>query len=308
MRKASALMAPVALGGLILIGLVCVAFAGADQSGGVKPVPAASAIGAPASAPRRIVSMNPCVDAVLMDIAAPHQVAAISHYSHDPRASSIPMAQAMRYPAVSDEAEDIIAANPDLVIAGPHVAPQTILALQRVGVALMRVPVPQSLRENAAQITTIAARIGRVRAGERLNQRINAAVNAATISGVRPIPALIWQSSGLVPGTGTLADELLNRAGFHNVSADLGLTQWDQLPLEDLLMHPPKVLFAGIANMQTGNGDANRMLGHPALRMGAKQIHIVDYPSSLLYCGGPVIIRAAAHLSRERSKMMGTGT
>ena len=44
---------------------------------------------------RRIVSTNPCVDAILMQVADPADIVAISHYSHDPRASSIAIAQAL---------------------------------------------------------------------------------------------------------------------------------------------------------------------------------------------------------------------
>jgi iron complex transport system substrate-binding protein len=249
--------------------------------------------------PRRIVSMNPCIDAVLMEIADPAQVAAISHYSHDPRATSIPIARARRYPAVSGAAEDVIGANPDLVIAGPHVAIQTIAALRRLGIPLMQLDVPESVAENKAQIAEIAARIGRRREGEALNARIDAAMAASRWNGA-PVPALIWQGSGLVPGKGTLADELLSHSGFHNVSADMGLRKWDVLPLEGLLTHPPAVLLAGHANMGAGNGDANRMIGHPTLAKASRQIRIANYPSNLLHCGGPIIVRSLARLAAER--------
>lgn len=280
-----------------LIGLTFAGSASSDHSG--RNVSATTGI------PRRIVSMNPCVDAVLVEIAGDHQIAAISHYSHDPRATSLPLAQAQKYPAVYDEAEDIIAARPDLVIAGPHVARPTLAALTRIGIPVMEVPVPQSVAENEAQITQIAARIGRRAAGAALNRRIEHALDVAVRHDNRRIPALIWQSSGLVPGRGTLVDDLLNRTGFHNISTDMGLAQWDQISLEALLAHPPTVLFTGIANMEVGQSDANRMLTHPALRMAAAHMHVADYPSSLLHCGGPVIIRALGRLTSVRAQILG---
>lgn len=249
--------------------------------------------------PRRIVSMNPCVDAVLMEIADPAQIAAISHYSQDPRATSIPIERALRYPAVSGSAEDVIGAVPDLVIAGPHVSIQTIAALRRLGIPLMQLTVPESVAENKAQIAEIAARIGRKQAGDALNARIDAAL-ASSRWNAAPISALIWQGSGLVPGKGTLADELLTHTGFHNMSADMGLKKWDILPLEGLLTDPPAVLLAGRADMGAGNGDANRMLGHPARLKAGNQIKIAQYPSNLLHCGGPVIIRSVERLAAVR--------
>jgi iron complex transport system substrate-binding protein len=250
----------------------------------------------------RIVSMNPCVDAILMEIAGPKQIAAISHYSQDPRATSIPLQRAMAYPAVSDAAEDVIAAKPDLVIAGPHVAIQTIAALKRLHIPLMQVPVPDSVAQSKQQISDIAARIGRRAKGNALNARIDAALADAAAQ-TPPITALIWQGSGLVPGKGTLANELLRRSGFHNISMDLGLKQWDILPLEGLLSAPPAVVLAGRANMGAGDGDTNRMLSHPALKRAGSRIFVAQYPSSLLHCGGPVIIQSVARLSKIRRSL-----
>ncbi len=249
--------------------------------------------------PQRIVSMNPCVDAVLMEIADPAQIAAISHYSQDPRATSIPLEQAMRYRAVPSSAEDVVSEKPDLVIAGPHASLQTVAALQRLGIPLMQLTVPESVTENKAQITEIAERIGRRNAGAALNARIDAAISAARWQGA-PIPALIWQGSGLVPGKGTLADELMSRTGFRNISRDMGLKKWDILPLEGLLTDPPAVLLAGQADMGAGSGDGNRMLSHPALVKAGRRIKIAQFPSNLLHCGGPVIIRSVERLAAVR--------
>lgn len=259
-------------------------------------------IAEPDGPPQRIVSMNPCIDAVLKDIAQPGQIAAISAYSQDARATSVPLSWAMRYPATNGSAEDVITARPDLVIAGPHVSVQTIAALKRLGIALMQVTVPETVAQNKAQITEIAARIWRDEAGRALNMRIDAAmVQSRWAHGA--VPALIWQGSGLVPGKGTLADELLTHTGFRNVSPESGLKKWDILPLEGLFLNPPKVLLAGRADMGSAEGDANRMLSHPALRQAGRHFRIADYPSNLLHCGGPVILRSLARLAEVRGEL-----
>ena len=48
----------------------------------------------------RIVSLNPCTDAILAKVA-PDKLVGVSHYSHDPSAASMPVAQARRWPANS---------------------------------------------------------------------------------------------------------------------------------------------------------------------------------------------------------------
>ncbi len=252
--------------------------------------------------PQRIVSMNPCIDAVLKEVAAPQQIAAISSYSHDPRATSVPMGWALRYPATNGSAEDVIAARPDLVITGPHVSIQTIAALKRLGIPLLQVTVPETIAENKAQIAEIAVRIGQPNAGQALNSRIDAALAQSRWTGPAAT-ALIWQGSGLVPGKGTLADELLTRTGFRNLSPQAGLRKWDILPLEGMIMDAPRVLLAGRADMGAGDGDANRMLAHPVLKKAGRHFRIADYPSDLLHCGGPVILRSLARLASVRREL-----
>lgn len=243
----------------------------------------------------RVVSINPCVDAVLMQVAEPAQIAAISHYSQDPRATSIPLDQARRFAVTSGTAEEVVALAPDIVIAGSHVAPSTISALHRMNIPLIQIGVPESIDESNAQVRTIAAAIRQPARGEALVARIDDAVRAASASRAAPPGALIWQGGGLVPGDGTLASELLRVTGFRNLSADYGLKQWDVLPLEYMVAKPPQVLLSVGAHDRS-----DRMLGHPVLAGLKHQIAVRRYPERLLHCGGPTIIDAVGHLAQIR--------
>ena len=244
----------------------------------------------------RIVSLNPCVDAVLIAVADPAQIAGISHYSQDPEATSIPLELARRFKATSGTAEEVVALAPDLVITGAHVAPSTINALRRLNVRMLKLPVPETIAQSNAQIRTIAAAIGHPAAGALLIARIDAAVAAAAPPPGPPVPALIWQGGGLVPGSGTLADELLRRTGFRNLSATYGLKKWDVLPLEYLVDRPPAVLLS----VTKSRGQRDRMLSHPAVAALAGRIAVRPYPFRLLQCAGPTIITAVTRLAAIR--------
>ena len=53
--------------------------------------------------------LNPCTDAILAEVAAPGQLLAISHYSKDPRASSMEAAVAARFAATGGTVEEVLA-------------------------------------------------------------------------------------------------------------------------------------------------------------------------------------------------------
>ncbi len=245
--------------------------------------------GAAAAAPQRIVSMNPCADAILAEVAAPRQIAGISHWSQDPRGTSMDLALARRFPRHFGTAEEVLRLAPDLVIAGAHTPGATRAALARLGVPVLLVGVPGSVAESKAEVRAIATAVGRPEAGEALVARIDRAIAAARHTGP-PVPAVLRTPAGVVPGEGTLAGELMGLAGFRNAAAELGLSQWDILPVERLLLGPPVVLLA----------DPSAAL-HPAL--GRARMPVVPFDMQLLNCGGPVIIRAAAALADARAKL-----
>ena len=258
----------------------------------IAAIPLASAAPAPARLPR-IVSINPCIDAVLRYVADAGQIAGISHYSQDARASSVPLAWSRRFRATSGTAEEVVALHPDNVLSGPPVEPATIAALRRMRIRLRQFPVAESIAESAAQVRAIGAIAGQPARGASLAARIEAA--ARPVGGAR-VPALIWQGGGLVPGAGTLSDELLGRAGFRNMSAAYGLKKWDVLPMEYLIARPPRVLLSTGAS---ASGE-DRLMSHRAIRRLAARIAVAPYATRLMNCGGPTIIDAMARLAEVR--------
>ncbi len=258
--------------------------------GACSPAPAREAGAGPA-----IVSLNPCTDAILAEVADPGQILAISTYSHDPASSSMDLATARRFPAVSGTVEEVAALKPDLVIGSTFTAPASVAALAGLGLPLERFGMAATVDESIAQVRRIAALAGHTERGEALVARIEAALAGNAAPPGAPVAALVWQSGGIVPGEGTLIVDLLHRTGFANAAAARGLGQADVLPLEQLLAAPPALILAA----GNGAGEDERMLGHPALAvLGGVRREPLD--PSLLWCGGPTIIRAAERLGTVR--------
>lgn len=240
----------------------------------------------PVIPPGKIVSNNPCIDAVLAEIADPASIGAVSRYSHDAESGSAPTGWARRFPAVGSDAEELILARPRLVLSGNYASSATDKALKAAGIPVKGFGVPVSLAESRDQIAAIAADIGREAEGRALVARIDEATRPTRDGRT----AIIWTSGGFVAGRGTVQDEMLARAGFRNASAAYGLKQWDILPLETLVRRPPDLIFTPVA----APGDDGRALElrHRVLKHLAGRTRIVPFPDKFLNCTGPSVIDA----------------
>jgi iron complex transport system substrate-binding protein len=243
-----------------------------------------------------VVSLNPCTDAILPEVADPQQIMALSAYSSNPASSSMDSGLARRFSATYGTVEELVALQPDLVVSGNFTAPATRAALASLGLRLEEVPVASTVAESEAQIRRLAMLTGHPERGEALIARIEAALAAAAPPPDAPaLPAVVWESGGIVAGHDTLIAELLRRTGFADFAAAKGLRQADVLPLERVLADPPRViLVAGNRHAQE-----DRLLTHPALA-ALRDTRRAPFNPALLWCGGPTIIPAAARLKAVR--------
>ena len=255
------------------------------------------------AAPRRVVSIGQCLDVVLTQVADRGQIAALSHFSRDPETSTI-AGLARTLPYTHGSAEEVLALEPDLVIASRRSGLQTRAALKMMGVRVKEFGVPESVEASLKQVRDVAKLVGRSAFGEKVVAQIERALaEAAPPPGHRPIKALIYEGKGLAAGRGTLVDEMMTLCGFENVAGRYGLKKWGSVPLEMVLADPPEVLLAGEAFQGAPNW-ADRIIRHPALRSLELNTFRAAFHQRLLYCGGPVLIQTAAALKKAREETL----
>ncbi|MDG2534973.1 ABC transporter substrate-binding protein [Sphingomonas sp. HITSZ_GF] len=245
-----------------------------------------------------IVSTNPCADAMLVELVPRDRIAAISHYSQDPGATSIPLDLASRFRGTRGTAEEVVAMRPDLVIASSFTAPATRAAYARAGLRTLYLDSPLTIEASKAQVTELAAALGVPEKGRAMNARIDRAVAAAAASGP-PVPALVWIGGNMVSGEGNLLDEMLRRAGFSNQAAHYGLQFTGTLPAERIVADPPRVMLVPDGQ---GRDSASRAaeLRRRALAHARGRVSEAAFPRSLVNCGGPVIAGAMTRLAQIR--------
>lgn len=249
--------------------------------------------------PMHIVSLNPCIDIILVELVPRARIAAISHYSLDPYRSTI-AALARTLPVTYETAEEVVALKPDLVLAGRHSAIATRNALRRVGIRFELFDVPESVAASLEQIRRIAALLGRRQQGELLIARIERSLHAARpAADYAPFTAIIYEPGGLTAGSATVTNELMTIVGLRNAALRHGVRTHRPLSLELLVSAPPQILLVG----ETSTGaptQAERVVQHRVLRALQTRMRREIFPARLLYCAGPAMIEAVDTLVTAR--------
>lgn len=271
------------------------------------PVPSRAATAAAATAavsppPERIVSLNLCTDQILLDLVPRARIRALSHLAADPSVSAA-AAAAAGLRATRGDAEDVLALDPDLVVAGAWSTPAAVQLLERLGRRVVKVGSPVDLDGVRRLVRDLAETLGVPERGAEVLRTFNRRIGAIPPPpGQHRLTALVYQVNGIASGTGSLADAVLRAAGFDNHAAELGLGAGGALPLEQLVASPPDLLVL------SGTADEYRTavaatLRHPALVRLEAQVPTIVVPWRLWLCGTPHVAEAVELLAVKRQQM-----
>jgi iron complex transport system substrate-binding protein len=249
-----------------------------------------------AAAPLRIASINMCADQLLQTLADPEQIVGLGPYSRDASLSWL-AEDAQRYRRLTGEAEDIIALNPDLVLAGKYGKKATRDLLQDQGVKIADFDVPRSIDEVKAQVRRVGDIVGHPERASALNAKIDAsAARARAAASQEHVKVLAVARRGWVAGTGGLLSSLLATVGLTNSAGELGLKGGGFVSLETIIAAKPDlILVAEAAPNAEDQGKA--LLLHPALDRNYPPERRIVLPEQLTICGGPMLPAALDRLS-----------
>lgn len=248
-----------------------------------------------AAPPQRVMSLNLCADQLLLALLPPQRIASLTWLSRsegDPQ--WLPLARQL--PANHGTAEEVLAALPDLVIAGAYTTSATRRLLARTQTPLLLLQPVQDWDGIRAVTREVAAAVGAVARGEQLLAEMDATLAAlAATRPADPVRVIGWSGGTDVPGRDTLFDAILTAAGGVNIGASVsGRSGFD---LEQMLALRPEVLMRGAAYAAT-----------PTLRNDAAQHRVVRrlyggaqlrYPEALYGCGVPQSAQAAVQLRMQ---------
>ena len=256
------------------------------------------------AAPVRIASINMCTDQLLLALADPEEIAGLGPYSRDPHLSFLAR-QAIQYPRLSGEAEDLLALAPSVVLAGRYGKKPTRDLLRKHGVATEEFDVPHSIEDVKGQIRRVGDLVGHPERAKALIDRIDrSAERARAATSIWRARVLAVSRRGWIAGSDSLLSSLLATVGLANSATELGLASGGFAPLETIITSQPDLLLVAEA-APTAEDQGKALLLHPALdRLYPPERRLV-ISEQLTICGGPMlpaaldsIAEAIAHIRR----------
>jgi iron complex transport system substrate-binding protein len=250
--------------------------------------------------PRRIVSLNVCVDQLLLLMVAPGRIASLTQHATDPDFSNLARA-AEGFPQNHGRAEEVVPLDPDLVIGGEYTTPETIGLLRRLGyrVAVMRLANSLAdVRANMLWFGTLVGETAKAEAMVRALDRRLAAVAAKIPKGPRPVLAF-YDTGGYTAAPGTLADDVIRAAGFDNLAGRLGLGIGGRLNLETLAMQHVDALIT-VDTTGTASARTMEIVHHPVIARIAAEVPHAAIPGRLWVCETPFVADAVERIAALR--------
>ncbi len=255
--------------------------------------------GVPPAAPQRVVSQTVGTDDLLLALAAPGQIAALSHLAQDERYSPS-FREARKHPHLANsDAEAVLRFRPDLVIATSYTEAEVLNLLRRAKVNLLILERYETLQDLYANARRIGKALGREARAEELIRQWQARVEALRVKlqGVKPVRVLAVGLYPFTAGAGTTFQDLCEHAGALNVAAEAGLKGHAPTPGEQVLSWRTEVL---VAPGEPGFDMKARLLELPPYKFlpALKQGRLVELPGSLMAATSQARIDGYEQLAR----------
>lgn len=245
----------------------------------------ALAVSRVAAAPQRVVSINLCADQLLVALAAPQQIAALSPMARDQHLSFVAH-EARALPVHRGTAEDIMKIGADLVLVGPYDNRYLLSFIAEKGVPVLTLGYWTSLAQGRAEIMTLANALGTPERGTALIAAIDKALADNQNIAAHTPRAVMLHRRGYVSGSDGITAEIAATLGVRDSAQELGLPQGGFVPLEKLIATKPDFIIVSDARAKAED-QGTALLQHPALKALYPPQKQIVLPDRLTICGGP---------------------
>lgn len=273
---------------ILAMALLPVACGPATETASPDPAAAGQAV--------RIVSLDYCADQYVLKLVDRERILAVSPDATSTFSYMREAAKGLR--TIRPRAEDVLVAQPDLVVRSYGGGPGAAALFQRAGVPVLNVGWVANLDDVKRVTMEMAESLGERQRGEQLVSELDARLLSLHQSEPR-YKALYMTPSGVTSGPGSLIHEMLLAAGLSNFQEQPG---WRSLPLERLAYETPDLVAAAFFESHTNHKDAWSAMRHPMARRQMRDIPTVNLQGAWTSCGGWFLMDAIEALAQGVAK------
>ena len=198
---------------------------------------------------QHVISLAPSNTEILFAIGAGSQVVGRDKLSDFPEAAKTVTDVGSTFDALNTE--QIVSLKPDLVLAAEINTPEQVKQLEGLGLTVYYLKNPHTLEEMYGNLEIVAQLTGHEQETATLTESLKKRV-AAVDEKIAPIssrPNVFYELDATDPakpytaGKGTFIDQLIDRAGGHNIAS--ALEGYPQLSLEQVVAADPSFIILG---------------------------------------------------------------
>ena len=250
---------------------------------------------------QRIVSLAPSNTEILFAIGAGKQVVGRDQLSDFPEEAKAVTDIGSTFDALNTEL--IVAQKPDLVLAAEINTPEQVKQLENLGLTVYYLKNPLTLEGMYDNLNVVAQMTGHTQETAKLVESLKARV-AAVDEKIAPLSArmnVFYELDGTDPakpytaGKGTFITQLIDRAGGHNIAADI--EGYPQLSLEQVVAADPAFIILGDARYGITPESIVQRPGWESLS-AVKDGHVVPFNDDLVSRPGPRLVDALEELAK----------
>lgn len=250
---------------------------------------------------QRVVSMAPSNTEILFAIGAGNQVVGRDTLSDFPE-------EAKKLPDIGStfdalNTEQIVSLKPDLVLAAEINTPEQVKQLEDLGLTVYYLKNPLTLEEMYGNLDIVAQLTGHQKEAATLVDSLKKRV-AAVDAKIAPISSrfsVFYELDATDPakpytaGKGTFITQLIERAGGHNIAADLD--GYPQLSLEQVVAADPAFIILGDARYGVSPETIAQRPGWENLS-AVKNGKVLAFNDDLVSRPGPRLVDALEELAK----------
>ena len=250
---------------------------------------------------QRIVSIAPSNTEILFAIGAGDQVVGRDQLSDFPEAAKNVTDIGPAFEALNTEL--IVSLQPDLVLAAEINTPEQVKQLEDLGLTVYYLKNPLTLEEMYGNLEIVAQLTGHEQEAAALIESLKARV-AAVDEKIAPLssrPNVFYELDATDPakpftaGKGTFIDQLIDRAGGHNIASDL--EGYPQISLEQVVAADPAFIILGDARYGVTPESIAQRPGWENLT-AVKNGQVLPFNDDLVSRPGPRLVDALEELAK----------